>query len=95
MRAVATFLVSLFMCFIPAPWPDSHCPHPGRLDAVEAATGCEDPLRGIEAGIEAGQLQDVCHQLLDGPFRGCHVQVWVGMEVVSGTCTGGAGKKGC
>lgn len=32
--------------------------------------------------MEAGQLQteaqDVCHQLLDGPFRECHAQMWVG-----------------
>uniref|UniRef100_A0A8D0TL61 SCO-spondin n=1 Tax=Sus scrofa TaxID=9823 RepID=A0A8D0TL61_PIG len=56
--------------------PDSE---PGCLDAVEAAQGCEDPLRGTEAGMEPGQLQaeaqDVCHQLLDSPFRDCHVQV--------------------
>lgn len=88
MRAVAIFLVSLLMCLIPAPWPDSNCPQPGCLDAVEAARGCEDPLRGTEADTEAGQLraeaQDVCHQLLDGPFRECHAQVWVGVEVVSG-----------
>ncbi|XP_004430689.1 PREDICTED: SCO-spondin [Ceratotherium simum simum] len=52
---------------------------PGCLDAVEVAPGCDDPLRGTEAGMEAGQLraeaQDVCHQLLEGPFRECHAQV--------------------
>ncbi|XP_039109837.1 SCO-spondin-like [Hyaena hyaena] len=56
--------------------PDSE---PGCLDAVGAAQGCEDPLRGTEAGMEAGQLQaeaqDVCYQLLDSPFRECHAQV--------------------
>ncbi|GAB5568912.1 otogelin-like protein [Prionailurus iriomotensis] len=56
--------------------PDSE---PGCLDAVEAAQGCEDPVRGTEAGMEAGQLeaeaQDVCHQLLESPFRECHAQV--------------------
>ncbi|XP_045352374.1 SCO-spondin-like [Leopardus geoffroyi] len=56
--------------------PDSE---PGCLDAVEAAQGCEDPVRGREAGMEAGQLeaeaQDVCHQLLESPFRECHAQV--------------------
>ncbi|XP_037691794.1 SCO-spondin-like [Choloepus didactylus] len=56
--------------------PDSE---PGCLDAVEAARGCEEPLEGSEADTEAGQLraeaQDVCHQLLDGPFRECHAQV--------------------
>ncbi|XP_070371679.1 SCO-spondin isoform X2 [Equus asinus] len=56
--------------------PDSE---PGCLDAVEVAPGCDDPLRGTEAGMQAGQLraeaQDVCHQLLDGPFRECHAQV--------------------
>ncbi|VFV40639.1 Hypothetical predicted protein [Lynx pardinus] len=55
--------------------PDSE---PGCLDAVEAAQGCEDPVRGTEAGMEAGQLeaeaQDVCHQLLESPFRECHAQ---------------------
>ncbi|OWK06839.1 SSPO [Cervus elaphus hippelaphus] len=56
--------------------PDSE---PGCLDAVEATQGCEDPLRGTETGLEAGQLraeaQDMCHQLLEGPFRECHAQV--------------------
>ncbi|XP_016050982.1 PREDICTED: SCO-spondin [Miniopterus natalensis] len=56
--------------------PDSE---PGCLDAVEAAQGCEEPLRGTEVGMEASQLraeaQDMCHQLLDGPFRECHAQV--------------------
>ncbi|KAK2507918.1 hypothetical protein MC885_019192 [Smutsia gigantea] len=45
---------------------------------IEAAQGCEDPLRGTEVGVEAGPLhaeaQDVCHQLLDGPFRDYHAQ---------------------
>lgn len=57
MRSVTIFLVSLFMCLISAPWPNSNCPQPGCLDAVEAAQGCEDPLKGTEAGMEAGQLQ--------------------------------------
>ena len=73
-----SWLISLIL----APWPDSNCPQPGCLDAVEAAQGCEDPLRGTETGMEAGQLraeaQDVCHQLLEGPFRECHTQVWMG-----------------
>lgn len=51
---------------------------------MEAAQGCEDPLRGTKASTEA-EAQDVCHQLLDSPFRECHVQVWVGVEVVSTT----------
>lgn len=89
MRAVAIFLVSWLMCLILAPWPDSTCPQPGCLDAVEVAPGCDDPLRGTEAGMQAGQLraeaQDVCHQLLDGPFRECHAQVGVEVEVVSTT----------
>ncbi|ELK05197.1 SCO-spondin [Pteropus alecto] len=65
--------------------PRGHCPQPGHCqlpgcpDAAEAAQGCEDPLRGTEADTEAGQLraeaQDVCHQLLDSPFRECHAQV--------------------
>ncbi|CAK7295104.1 SSPO [Vulpes lagopus] len=50
--------------------PDSE---PGCLDSVEAAQGCEDPLRGTKASTEA-EAQDVCHQLLDSPFRECHVQ---------------------
>ncbi|KAI4585199.1 hypothetical protein MJG53_006733 [Ovis ammon polii x Ovis aries] len=56
--------------------PDSEL---GCLDAVEAAQGCEDPLRDTETDTEAGRLraeaQDVCHQLLEGPFRECHTQV--------------------
>ncbi|XP_048069099.1 SCO-spondin [Ursus arctos] len=51
--------------------PDSE---PGCLDSVEAAQGCEDPPSGTEAGMEA-EAQDVCHQLLDSPFRECHAQV--------------------
>lgn len=54
---------------------------------MEAAHGCEAPLEGLEAGMEAGQLraeaQDMCHQLLEVPFRQCHAQVWVGVEVVT------------
>ncbi|KAM7121113.1 LOW QUALITY PROTEIN: SCO-spondin-like [Molossus nigricans] len=34
--------------------PDSE---PGCLDAVEAAQGCEESLRGTEGGMEAGQLR--------------------------------------
>ena len=85
---MAIFLMSWLISLILAPWPDSHCPQLGCLDAVEAAQGCEDPLRGTETGTEAGQLraeaQDVCHQLLEGPFRECHTQVWMGVEVASG-----------
>lgn len=39
------------------------------------------------------EAQDVCHQLLDSPFRECHAQVWLGVEAVS--TTRGAGKGGC
>lgn len=56
MSSMAIFLVSFFMCLISAPWPNSSCPQPGCLDAVEAAQGCEDPLKGTEAGVESGQL---------------------------------------
>ncbi|KAM9651443.1 SCO-spondin-like [Trichechus inunguis] len=53
--------------------PDSE---PGCVDATEAAPVCTGPLGGME---EASQLraeaQDVCHLLLSGPFRECHVQV--------------------
>ncbi|KAF7482818.1 hypothetical protein GHT09_005838 [Marmota monax] len=52
---------------------------PGCLDAVEVDQGCEGPLKGTEAGMDAGQLraeaQDVCHQLLESPFWQCHAQV--------------------
>uniref|UniRef100_UPI004038E811 SCO-spondin-like n=1 Tax=Callospermophilus lateralis TaxID=76772 RepID=UPI004038E811 len=52
---------------------------PGCLDAVEMDQGCEGPLKGREAGMDAGQLraeaQDVCHQLLESPFWQCHAQV--------------------
>ncbi|KAG8508993.1 LOW QUALITY PROTEIN: SCO-spondin, partial [Galemys pyrenaicus] len=48
-------------------------------EAVEMTQSCEDPLRVTEADLEASLLraeaQDVCHQLLDGPFRECHAQV--------------------
>lgn len=68
------------------------------MDAVEAAQGCEDPLRGTEVGGEAGQLhaeaQNVCHQLLDGPFRECHAQVWAGGGE-GGALGTGEGKGGC
>lgn len=54
-------------------------------------------MRGTEAGMEAGQLeaeaQDVCHQLLESPFRECHAQVWVGVGVV--TTTREAGSRRC
>ncbi|XP_069932953.1 SCO-spondin [Oryctolagus cuniculus] len=56
--------------------PDSE---PGCLDAVEVAQGCEGLLGDTGAGVEPGRLraeaQDVCHQLLDSPFRQCHAQV--------------------
>ncbi|XP_068939311.1 SCO-spondin-like [Petaurus breviceps papuanus] len=56
--------------------PDSE---PGCLDAVEAARGCMSSSNNVEAGMGAGVLQaeaqDVCHQLLEGVFRECHVQV--------------------
>ncbi|XP_008583107.1 PREDICTED: SCO-spondin, partial [Galeopterus variegatus] len=52
---------------------------PGCLDVVEAAQGCEDALEDTEADTETAQLraeaQDICHQLLDGPFGQCHTQV--------------------
>ncbi|KAB1276572.1 SCO-spondin [Camelus dromedarius] len=79
MRAIANFLMSWLTSLILAPWLYSNYSQPGCPDAVEAAQGCEDPLRSPEAGMEPGQLraeaQDVCHQLLDGPFRECHAQV--------------------
>lgn len=79
---MAIFLMSWLISLILAPWPDSDCPQLGCLDAVEAAQGCEDPLRDTETDTEAGRLraeaQDVCHQLLEGPFRECHTQVWMG-----------------
>lgn len=34
------------------------------------------------AGRLRAEAQDVCHQLLDGPFRECHAQVWVGVDAV-------------
>ncbi|KAM5255351.1 SCO-spondin-like [Ctenodactylus gundi] len=52
---------------------------PGCLNAVEVTLGCDDLLKGVEMGTEAGELraeaQDVCHQLLEGPFQQCHAQV--------------------
>ncbi|XP_078198084.1 SCO-spondin isoform X14 [Callithrix jacchus] len=57
-------------------FPDTE---PGCLDAVEVAKGCDGPLRLTEADVEPGHLraeaQDMCHQLLEGPFRQCHAQV--------------------
>uniref|UniRef100_A0A8D2ECW6 SCO-spondin n=1 Tax=Theropithecus gelada TaxID=9565 RepID=A0A8D2ECW6_THEGE len=56
--------------------PDSE---PGCLDAVEVAQGCDGPLGLTQADVEPGHLraeaQDVCHQLLEGPFGQCHAQV--------------------
>uniref|UniRef100_A0A2I3GQ68 SCO-spondin n=1 Tax=Nomascus leucogenys TaxID=61853 RepID=A0A2I3GQ68_NOMLE len=56
--------------------PDSE---PGCLDAVEVAQGCDGPLGLTEADVEPDHLraeaQDVCHQLLEGPFGQCHAQV--------------------
>lgn len=52
---------------------------PECLDAVEVAQGCEGILQGTHTGLETGKLQaqaqDICHQLLEGPFWQCHVQV--------------------
>ena len=39
---------------------------------------------GTEAGQLRAEAQDVCHQLLEGPFRECHTQVCMGVEVASG-----------
>lgn len=44
----------------------------------------------MEPGQLQAEAQDVCHQLLGSPFRDCHVQVWVGVKVASGT--GGVGR---
>ncbi|GAB1290783.1 SCO-spondin [Apodemus speciosus] len=52
---------------------------PGCLDAVEVARGCEGLLEGTLPALEGSKLraqaQDVCHQLLEGPFWQCHGQV--------------------
>ncbi|XP_017177065.1 SCO-spondin isoform X4 [Mus musculus] len=52
---------------------------PGCLDAVEVAWGCESLLGGTLTDLEAvklqAQAQDMCHQLLEGPFWQCHGQV--------------------
>nr|XP_045016023.1 SCO-spondin [Jaculus jaculus] len=49
---------------------------PGCLDAVEVTQGCEGSLvEGVEAGRIQSEAQEVCQQLLEGPFRHCHAQV--------------------
>ncbi|XP_074051346.1 SCO-spondin-like [Macrotis lagotis] len=56
--------------------PDSE---PGCLDAMEAAQGCKGSSEGVEVdpdiGVLQAEAQDICHQLLDGVFRECHIQV--------------------
>lgn len=78
-RAGGIFLGSWLMSLITAAWSDVLFLQPGCLDAVEVAQGCDGPLGLTQADVEPGHLraeaQDVCHQLLEGPFGQCHAQV--------------------